>query len=112
MLPEDPLAERHGALIRQVWEQIALARWAAGKSLPPARAVFWQKRLRLLRRKVRHAQRIERMRDDALAADVDRWFHPVTSTLSRAEAHFSKRAARAMSPLRSTVTARQGTATG
>jgi len=111
MLPEDPLAERHGALIRQVWEQIALARWAAGKGLPPQRAVFWQKRLRLLRRQVRHAQRIERTREDATAVDVDRWFHPVTSTLSRAEAHFSKLAQREMPAPRKAASARQGTAT-
>lgn len=85
----DPLAVRHGALIAQVWEQIALARRAAKQNLPQDRAAFWCRRIRHLRRQVMQAHRVEMARSDASTPAIDGWFAPVTRTLDRAEGYFA-----------------------
>lgn len=85
----DPLALRHGPLIGQVWEQIALARRATQQHLTQERAAFWQRRVRHLRRQVMKAHRAEMARVDASTPAIDGWFAPVTNTLARAEGHFS-----------------------
>ncbi|EPX81712.1 hypothetical protein [Litoreibacter arenae] len=88
-LHEDPLALRHGPLIAQIWEQITEARNAARQPLTQARAAFWLRRIRHLRRQVLTAHKLEMTRHDASTPAVDGWFQPVTSTLDRAEAYFA-----------------------
>ncbi|WP_089947559.1 hypothetical protein [Litoreibacter albidus] len=103
----DPLALRHGPLIAQVWDQIALARDAARASPTQDRAAFWLRRIRHLRRQVLTAHRHEMARHDASTPAIDGWFHPVTSTLDRAAAHFAASlAANALAQKQKAATAR------
>ncbi|TDT74145.1 hypothetical protein BDE40_2932 [Litoreibacter halocynthiae] len=85
----DPLALRHGPLITQIWDQIAEARRTARAHPTQDRAAFWLRRIRHLRRQVLTAHKLEMTRHDASTPAIDGWFHPVTSTLDRAEAHFA-----------------------
>lgn len=90
MEASDPLALRHGPLVGQVWEQIALARRASRNGLTLERAAFWQRRVRHLKRQIMKAHRTEMARPDASTPTIDGWFEPVTQTLSQAEAHFAE----------------------
>ncbi|WP_281858276.1 hypothetical protein [Litoreibacter halocynthiae] len=103
----DPLALRHGPLIAQIWDQIAEARRTARAHPTQDRAAFWLHRIRHLRRQVLTAHKLEMTRHDASTQAIDGWFHPMTSTLDRAEAHFATYlASTALAQNQKTATAR------
>ncbi len=85
----DPLAQRHGALISQVWKQLGQARDTGDKS--EEAAAFWLRRFRNLKRHVLLAQRAELARKEVSPSELHQWFARATDALSKAEVHFQSR---------------------
>lgn len=87
----DPLALRYGAHVSAVWSEINEARASAQTRLGPRRAAALHQQMCDLREQIGKIRNLERAGGRFPRQEVDDWFAPVLTCLTRAADHFAAR---------------------
>ena len=93
MSQQDPLAQRHGAIISEIWTEISKARSAAFAEIAPDEATAISRDMARLRVQVEELHREELEQEKWPVTYVRDWFRPLEQTLTNAERYFTAAAA-------------------
>ncbi|MEM6408984.1 MAG: hypothetical protein AAF700_11270 [Pseudomonadota bacterium] len=93
MPPFDPLALRHGDFVLEAWSSIGDARISAQTGVSGQAAAQKLAQMRQLKSELKVLRRSELRRQDFPISEINGWFEPLESSLSKAELFFAGRLA-------------------